>query len=212
METYLARFLLIRHGTTDWVDAQILHGITDVQLNALGRAQAEDTAQALAGTAVNNIYASSLSRCMETAKVIGNAAGVDPLPMDALIEIDFGWLEGKKIRDHDRGEYSKLIEFFDHQVFNLVRVLSGEPKKKFSKRVLGAWEQIVSENPQGTAIVVGHSGVFNTILMHLFGNRYLNGNSYHHLNPCSITEIRLKGGPAELARLNDRSHLLEENR
>jgi len=208
----LTTILLVRHGTTDWVDTELLHGITDVPLNNKGRHQAQETARTLKDCGAKSIFSSSLSRCMETAQIIGKAIGVDPNPMDALVEIDFGWLEGKKMRDHDLGKYNKLVEFFDHHSFNLIRLLSGESRKKFGKRVLEGWQSILAENPKGPIIIVGHSGVFNAILLHLFGTEHLNGGPYHRLNPCSITEILIdKTGTASMVRMNDRSHLSKEN-
>jgi len=132
----LTRYLLVRHGTTAWVDTNLLHGITDIPLNQRGREQAATVAQALSDRDADKLYSSILSRCAETAQIIGTSTNLSPIMMDALVEIDFGWLEGKPIRDHDNGEYSKLVEFFDHHYFNIVRAISGESKSKFNKRVL----------------------------------------------------------------------------
>jgi broad specificity phosphatase PhoE len=192
------------------VDTQLLHGITDIPLNQRGREQAQSAAQALADHGADTIYSSSLSRCAETAQIIGKSTNLSPIMMDALVEIDFGWLEGKKIRDHDYGDYCKLVEFIDHHIFNVVRALSGESKSKFENRVLKGWSAITAENPSGTVIVVAHSGVLNTILLHLFDTQFLNGNAYHHLNPCSITEVKVDPeGHAEMIKLNGRSHIPE---
>lgn len=207
----MTTYLLVRHGTTAWVDTQLLHGITDIPLNERGREQASSAAAALKDSGATKMYSSSLSRCAETAHIIGKAAGIEPILTDSLVEINFGWLEGKKIRDHDFSEYSKLVELFDHHFFTLVRALSGESKSRFERRVLRGWLEIVNENPSGTVIVVAHSGVLNTILMHFFNKQFLNGNAYHHLNPCSITEISVDaGGSAKMVRLNDRSHIPED--
>jgi broad specificity phosphatase PhoE len=204
----LTHFLLVRHGTTAWVDTHLLHGITDIPLNQRGREQAHSAAQALTDRGADKLYSSSLSRCAETAQIIGKSANLSPFLMDALVEIDFGWLEGKKIRDHDYGNHSKLVEFIDHHFFNVVRALSGESKSKFEKRILKGWAAITAQNPSGTVVVVAHSGVINTILLHLFNTQFLNGNSYHHLNPCSITEVKVDPeGHAEMIELNGRSHI-----
>ena len=208
----MANFLLIRHGTTDWVETQILHGITDIPLNKKGKIQAEETARSLRGCGAEKLYTSSLSRCVQTAQAMGCQIGRKPISLDSLVELNFGWLEGKHLRDHDRGEYGKLVEKIDHFTFNLIRMISGESKKKFNQRVLDGWNTILAENPKGTAIVVAHSAVFNSILFHYFGKAHLNGSAYHHLNPCSITEISISASkPAELVRLNDHTHLSEES-
>ncbi len=208
----MANFLLVRHGTTDWVEGQILHGITDIPLNKKGEMQAEETARALRGCGAKRLYTSSLSRCVQTAQAIGNQIGSKPISMDNLVELNFGWLEGKHLRDHDKGEYGKLLEIIDHYFFNLIRVISGESKKNLNQRVFNGWNTILAENPEGTAVVVAHSAVFNSILFHYFGKAHLNGNAYYHLNPCSITEISIDASnQAKLIRLNDRSHLSEKN-
>ena len=205
-------FLLVRHGTTDWVDQQILHGITDIPLNEKGLSQAEETAQVLKNSGAQVIYTSSLTRCVQTAQVIGKPIGCSPILMDSLVELNFGWLEGKYFRDHDKKEYGKLVEFFDHHVFNLIRMLSGESKKNLEQRVLIGWNTILTDTLKGAVVVVGHSAVFSSILLRYFGKTYLNGDSYYHLNPCSITEIQINdSGQTELVRLNDCSHLSKEN-
>jgi len=47
---------LVRHGTTDWVEDQILHGIIDVLLNKKGKIQAKETAQSLREWSAKEIY------------------------------------------------------------------------------------------------------------------------------------------------------------
>jgi broad specificity phosphatase PhoE len=56
------RIFLLRHGATDWNLAGKCQGLTDVELNAAGRAQAEAAAELLAGEAVAAIYSSRLTR------------------------------------------------------------------------------------------------------------------------------------------------------
>ena len=53
--------LLVRHGTTDWVDNNILHGITDIPLNANGLRQAREVAEALKNVPASHLYSSSLT-------------------------------------------------------------------------------------------------------------------------------------------------------
>jgi broad specificity phosphatase PhoE len=207
----LTTYLIVRHGTTEWVDTQFLHGITDIPLNEKGRAQAAAAAKALADSGAKKIYTSPLLRCAQTADAISQPLGLKPIVNDGLTEIDFGWLEGRKIRDHDNGEYGKLVEFFDHYMFMVVRALSGETRAKLAKRVMPVWQKILEENPSGTMIIVTHSGVINTLLTQLFGKQYMNGNAYYHLSPAGITEIDVDQDlHARLVRLNDSSHIPDE--
>ena len=208
----MATFLLVRHGTTDWVEKNILHGITDIPLSKKGKMQAQETARVLRGCGAKKLYTSSLSRCVQTAQAISNEINVEPIPMDNLVELNFGWREGKPLRDYGADGHKELRGIISHHIENIIRIVTGESLRKFDRRVLEGWSSIVSENPSGTVIVVAHSAVFNRILFHNFGKKHLDGKPYHHLNPCSITEINInQSNPAELVRLNDYSHLSIKN-
>lgn len=206
----MGNYYLIRHGTTAWVDQQLLHGITDIPLNDRGRHQAQLAAQVLKDVPAKKLYTSSLSRCVETAQIIGKSLHLTPIPMEPLVEADFGWMEGKKIRDHDNGQYSKWVERYDHFIMHLIRMISGESDHAFRKRVVNAWKSILRENPGGITMVVAHSAVLNAIVSHHFGSQYLEGDSYYRVQPASITEISINdSGEAQLVRLNDHRHMEE---
>lgn len=204
----MATFYLVRHGITQWVEDHILHGITDIPLNETGIRQAEETAKALKGNGAERLYSSPLQRCMQSAVIIGKALNLDPIPTEGLTEMDFGWLEGRPFRDHSSQDYGKVVQFLDHQFHWIVRTISGEPIRKFRMRVLEDWNAIIEDNKEGKAIVVGHSAVFNTILIHHFGENFPDGKQYYAMNPGCINEIRIrKQGEAALVRFNDTSHL-----
>ena len=202
--------LLVRHGTTDWVDNNILHGITDIPLNANGLRQAREAAEALKNVPASHLYSSSLTRCMQTAQAISASVHLDPIPMDGLVEMNFGWLEGKPLMDHRTLEKSPLARFIDRFQFIFVRTISGESLRHLRRRVLSAWQQILDENKDEISIVVAHSAVFNNILIHHFGKNYPKGSYYYSMRPCSICEIEFNAaGQARLVRLDDASHLSE---
>ena len=202
--------LLVRHGTTDWVDNNILHGITDIPLNENGLRQANEAAEALKHVPASHLYSSSLKRCMQTAQAISANVHLDPIPLDGLIEMDFGWLEGKPLMDHRKLEKSSLARFIDRFRFIFVRTISGESIRHLRRRVLSAWQQILDENKDEISIVVAHSAVFNNILIHHFGRNYPKGSHYYSMRPCSICEIEINAaGQARLVRMDDVAHLSE---
>ena len=202
--------LLVRHGTTEWVDNNILHGITDIPLNENGLRQAREAAEALKNVPASHLYSSSLIRCMQTAQAISAAVHLDPIPMDGLIEMNFGWLEGKPLIDYRKLEKSPVARFIDRFHFIFVRVISGESIRHLRRRVLAAWQQILDENKDEISIVVAHSAVFNNILIHHFGKNFPKGSYYYSMRPCSISEIEINDdGQARLVRLDDAAHLSE---
>lgn len=203
--------MLVRHGTTEWVDKHILHGITDIPLNEKGLRQAREAASALESVKASYIYTSPLKRCLQTAEIISERTGTKPHPLDDLKELDFGWLEGRTFRDHSSQDFGPLIRVYDHFAHLVIREITGESQKKFIHRVLSIWQQVLDENPNGTVIIVGHSAVFNMILIHLFGKNFPKDYTYYVMKPGSINEILIQDdGSPELARLNDISHLTKK--
>ncbi|MGN6365839.1 histidine phosphatase family protein [Asticcacaulis taihuensis] len=90
-------FYVLRHGQTDWNVQMRLQGSTDIPLNETGRAQAHVAAKILAGEGITKIIASPLSRALETARIVGAAAGIEPVIDGRLIERNFGLFEGMTI-------------------------------------------------------------------------------------------------------------------
>jgi len=206
----LATYYLIRHGTTAWVDQQLLHGVTDIPLNDNGLRQAAKTAEALKGIRVSRLLSSPLTRAMQTAGIIGQAVGLSPQPVEGLKEIDFGWMEGKKIRDDTIEDYPVWLERLDHYWMCFIRLTSGESQSRFRKRIEREWKLIRESLPDEDAIIVCHSGVLTVILELSIGHTYRGNKSYYITYPCSITEIKAdSSGRYQLVRLNDHAHLSE---
>ena len=202
--------LLVRHGTTEWVDRHILHGITDIPLNENGLRQAREVAEALKSIPASHLYTSPLTRCIQTAQAIAARVNLQPVPLDGLKEMDFGWLEGKPFRDLTSQNINPLVRYFDQYQHLFIRMISGESITHLRRRVLAAWQQILDENMGEISIVVGHSAVFNNILIHHFGKNFPKGMHYYSMRPCSIAEIEINDtDQAHLVRMDDISHLSE---
>jgi len=207
----LIRLILVRHGTTAWVEKHILHGITDIKLNEQGLRQAHEAAIALKEEIAQSLYTSPLHRCRQTAEIIGGKIGLEPVEMAGLKELDFGWLEGRSFRDQSSQNINILLKLFDNFTHRVIRTLSGESTRSFQSRIMADWNRILDENPSGTVIIVGHSAVFNNILIHYFGKNFPKGHTYYSMAPGSISEINLEGQwKAELVKLNNTTHQTKE--
>lgn len=93
------RIALVRHGRTEWNAARRMQGTTDIPLDDVGRAQAEQAAAALASLGDwTHVVASPLLRASETAAIIAARLGL-PLhaPIAALAERDCGEAEGLSV-------------------------------------------------------------------------------------------------------------------
>src|SRR5690606_38476427 len=88
------RLLLTRHGQTDWNIARRYQGQSETPLNEKGIRQAEQLAKRLSTETIHAIYASDLSRGMNTAKAIAAFHSLDVEPDARLRELSFGDWEG----------------------------------------------------------------------------------------------------------------------
>jgi len=88
-------FYLVRHGQTEWNALGRIQGRSDIPLNEVGRAQAQEAAEALEMSGLQAIYSSPLSRALDTASIMAAHLGLpDPVLLDGVIERDYGIAEG----------------------------------------------------------------------------------------------------------------------
>lgn len=137
-----AKVILLRHGQTPWNRAGILIGQKDIPLDDGGRQEARRVVRALTGTDV--IYSSPLSRCQETAAIIGAGLGLPVTILPGLSERHWGVFEGQPKTGRDR--------FRDPE--------GGETAEAFRARVAAVLPHLVGERP----LVVTHSGVIRLLL------------------------------------------------
>jgi probable phosphoglycerate mutase len=91
----------VRHGQTDWNAENRLQGQADIDLNALGREQANENGRTLAGLIPDpqdfDFVASPMKRTRETMERIRAAMGLDPYAYRTdprLVEVNFGDWQG----------------------------------------------------------------------------------------------------------------------
>ncbi len=205
----MTTYYLIRHGVTDWIEAGIAQGISDRPLSSFGLEQAQLTGLAFKNSKAHRLFVSPMKRAAQTAQPVCAATGLEPETIDGLRERNQGWFEGK--RDLWRLFHkNKLIMALWIPFYHLISSLTGETRIAFQNQVLDAWKYIRSQETDQPVIVVAHSGVLHTILMHELGQELSNFKRFF-TNTCSITEIAFdEEGRARLVRLNDTGHLNEK--
>ena len=88
------KFILVRHGETEWNTSRKFGGHTDVPLNDTGRKQAKAAGEKLMGEHIDRVYCSDLSRAVDTAEAIMHYHDLK-VEYDAKIrEMNFGIWEG----------------------------------------------------------------------------------------------------------------------
>src|SRR5207302_7068898 len=94
MAAQTTRVFMIRHGATVLSAEDRFAGATDVALSDEGREQTSRLAERLSGEHFVAVYASPLSRTMETAGILAAPHKLPVLARDCLREINHGrWEE-----------------------------------------------------------------------------------------------------------------------
>ncbi|MFB6112104.1 MAG: histidine phosphatase family protein [Halobacteriaceae archaeon] len=168
----MKRFLLARHGETEWNREGRIQGWSQVSLNDVGRRQARALGEFLAETYPNveAIHASDLPRAVETVSLLREASGWGDVP----VTYDRAW------RERDFGVYQGLASekfFEEHPEFALLErgqeaaaavPECGESYLAFRERVLEAWATLTETN-HDVVLLVAHGGVLRTILGSILG-------------------------------------------
>ena len=154
----MPRFLVVRHGETEWNKARIRQGWADSPLTESGIAQVRNALNTF-NESPDIILASDLLRARHTAELFAEKLPDTPLLYDwRLRERSFGSLESRPVED------SQTIEDFDGDG----RALHGaEPISHFTNRVRYFIRDCALFNAK-TFLIVSHSGVVNR-----FGNLFI---------------------------------------
>lgn len=160
------KIIMIRHGQTEWNALEKYQGQTDIDLNEVGREQAEKLAVYWREhkPEVEAIYCSDLSRSRETAVIIGRALQLKPIMDRRFREINFGNWEGLTYREVNE-QYPRELDDWLHHTLQ-VRLSGGEAVDDVVARSMEGVRDIAARH-QGTVIVVSHGGLIKILLNHL---------------------------------------------
>jgi 2,3-bisphosphoglycerate-dependent phosphoglycerate mutase len=147
--------LLARHGETDWNRELRIQGSSDIELNELGRRQAQFLAQELTDVDLDAIYSSDLTRARATAAAVAATHDLEVNLDSRLRERSFGSWEGLT-----REDISTFPTGSRHD---------GESDDEVRGRVLAAVEEIAANHPGEQVLIVSHGGALNTLWHHALG-------------------------------------------
>ncbi|MES2887705.1 MAG: histidine phosphatase family protein [Pseudomonadota bacterium] len=153
------RVVAIRHGETAWNVEGRIQGHLDVPLNAEGRWQAAQLAQALVPEGIDVVYTSDLRRALETAEAVV-AVGGQPLVTDVgLRERDFGEFQGQTFREVEQQlpAQAERWRLRDPEF----EPGGGESLNTFYARCLSTATRLACAHPGQTIALVAHGGVLD---------------------------------------------------
>ncbi|MBI3947257.1 MAG: histidine phosphatase family protein [Armatimonadetes bacterium] len=158
------RIFLVRHGETEWNVARRIQGQVDVPLNEGGRRQAECLAGALAGAALAAIYASDLSRAVETAEAIAAPHGLTVIREPALRELGFGKWEGLD-ESEVQARYPEAYRGWREDSLRH-RPPGGETIPELRTRVAAVYRGVLRAHAGQSVLLVAHGGPIRVLVLH----------------------------------------------
>jgi voltage-gated potassium channel len=204
LERKLTRFILIRHGQTEWNRMERFRGRAELALDDTGIRQAEAAAERLSGWQIAAVYSSPLRRALMTAQVLASRLGLAVQPLDGLIDIDFGdWqgLSGKEAAAQDGYLYRQWLER-PHEV----RFPRGESLQDVRQRITAAIDSLVKNHGEQTVVLVSHNVVCRVLLCVVLG---LDNSHFWQLGQdnSAVNVFEVSDGKTVLSLLNDTCHL-----
>lgn len=157
----VTRILAVRHGETAWNRDTRIQGHTDIALNAHGRWQAQQLAQALRDEPIAACYASDLSRAHETAQAVADRHGHKVEMHVGLRERGFGvfegltWVELQAAYPADTEAWRKRLPDFAPP--------GGESLLQLQARVVATVNELAARHPGEQVLMVAHGGVLDML-------------------------------------------------
>ena len=195
---------LVRHGQTAWNRDEIFRGRTDVPLDETGLRQAELAAGFFREMEIQAIYASPLSRAMETAKKIAGYHRLEVKPFPGIIDMSFGRWEGrplKEIRENDQGLYRQWVE-----EPHLLKIPGGETLDEVMGRSMAALNEVIRFHSGKTVVLVSHRVINKVIICGALG---LDNSHFWQIfqDATAINLIQYRNDKYILSLLNETCHL-----
>jgi len=206
------RFIVVRHGETEWNVATRIQGQTDSDLTPAGLAQADAIGRRLARERFDALIASDMGRAMRTAQSIAKHCGLAATPEPRLRERSFGQGEGLTYAEVDArwpGVFSRAANTDPDAT-----IPGGETRRQFHERIRVAFEALAQAHAGQRVCVVTHGGVLAVLyrivhdipLAHAhkvtISNASYNAVVYDHAAPS-------EGGSWSLEAWDDTAHLGE---
>lgn len=174
------KFILVRHGETDYNKEKKIQGLINNLLNDSGRRQAKNLRMNFVNEKIDVCYVSPLVRCVETAMIlIGDR--VEMISDNRLVERNMGDFEGVDASLYESAPY------WDYSL-NL-SLKNVEPIQSIFDRCQDFLDYIMNKyDNDSTILIVTHGAPFRAI-HHILKKTNLNSSLLFDVKNCSFEEI-----------------------
>jgi probable phosphoglycerate mutase len=186
--------VLVRHGETDWNADNRFQGHADPPLNDTGRAQARALAGELGRDVFAALYTSPLRRAAETASIIGCELRLEPIPDEALKEVDVGSWSGLtrgEVEQRYPTGFARWLEYghgWD----------DGESYDDLGARVVMGLIRIAERHDGGDVLTITHGGPIRSALAAAERVSFDEARrSIHVIGNCAVVRLAVLDGKLE---------------
>lgn len=201
----MGRVLLLRHVESEANRASVGLGRTDSPPTELGLRQLERTVDALSGERIGRVLTSPLRRAGLLAEAIAAAHRLEAEPVEALIEMDVGELEGLEW-SVARERYGEFLRGWRGPESARLRMPGGESLADVLERSRPVFDGLLASDAEVASVVVSHNFVVKALLTYALG---LPIEEWRRIDVglASISAVRAGDGHPVVERLNERAHL-----
>lgn len=160
------RFILFRHGQTDWNRERRCQGHTDIPLNEQGRREARQLRERLASIELDVVYTSDLARARETAEIALEGRDLPLVVTERLRETHMGEAEGLTV--------DEAMERFGADTWNSFRANTpealtrgfpgGETRGQSLARLRGLFDELMNATDYQVIGLSTHGGALRSLL------------------------------------------------
>jgi broad specificity phosphatase PhoE len=162
----MTKLFLIRHGNTvDEETKKVYKGRIDIPLSAKGIERMKRAAVFMSDYALDAVFTSTLSRSVQSGKIVAFQQGMDVIKDHAFDEVSFGVWEGLSF-DEIRRQYPREHELWmnDPSTFPPPE---GESFESGQMRSMAGIEMILEDYRDRSVAIVAHAGILRIMLFSL---------------------------------------------
>ena len=192
------RLVLARHAVTAQTGPLLSGRAPGIDLSEEGRGQAAALGERLAGLPVEAVYASPIERTTQTAQAVAAHHGLAVLPLEGVLEADYGDWTGQKLADLAKTDLWKVVQ----RTPSRASFPSGESLASMQTRMVTALEAVVASHPGRLVVVVSHADPIKAAIAHYTGV-HLDLFQRIVVSPASVTAFAFSEHGVAMLKCND---------
>ena len=188
---------LVRHAVTSHTGHKLTGWMEGVHLTEEGRAQAEATAEQLAGVPLKAVYSSPIDRTIETARLVAVRHGLEVEINRDIGEVQYGKWTNRSLKTLARTKLWATIQRWP----SAVRFPEGETLREVQTRAVDGIERLRAEHPRDAICCVSHADTIKLIVAHYVGV-HIDLFQRIFIGPASVSALNISDYGPQLLSLN----------